>query len=62
MKLRNRLADALREMKELIHKIAACENVEKRKPFSLKSDLDFIENLKKQKQVLREEIDKLQRD
>ena len=56
-----RLADALKEMKELIHKIAACENVEKRKPFSLKSDLDHIVDLKKQKQELREEIDELQR-
>ena len=56
-----RLADALKEMKELIQKIAACENVEKRKSFSLKSDLDHIVDLKNQKQELREEIDELQR-
>ena len=58
----NRLADALREYKELHQKITALGNVEKRKPFSLKSDLDRITKLKNQKQELREEIDSLQRD
>ena len=58
----NRLADALREYKELHQKITALGNVEKRKPFSLQSDLDHITNLKKIKQELREEIDSLQRD
>ena len=58
----NRLADALKEMKELNRQVSRKENVEKRKPFSLKADLDHIVDLKKQKQELREEIDKLQRD
>ena len=40
----NRLADALREYKELHQKITALGNVEKRKPFSLQSDLDYIED------------------
>ena len=56
----SRLADALKEMKELVQKIATCENAEKRKPFSSKSDLDHIDNLKRQKQKLREELDNLQ--
>jgi len=55
----SRLADALKEMKELIQKIAACENAEKRKPFSSKHDLDRIVGLKEQKQKLREELDSL---
>ena len=58
----NRLLEALNELKELNRKISIKENVEKRKPFSLKSDLDRITNLKKIKQELREEIDSLQRD
>jgi|TARA_B100001094_G_C17822789_1_gene619349 hypothetical protein len=58
----NRLLEALNELKELNRKISIKENVEKRKPFSLKSDLDRITNLKNQKQELREEIDSLQRD
>ena len=58
----NRLLEALNELKELNRKITALGNVEKRKPFSLKSDLDHITNLKKIKQELREEIDSLQRD
>ena len=58
----NRLLEALNELKELNRKITIKENVEKRKSFSLKSDLDYIENLKKIKQELREEIDSLQRD
>ena len=58
----NRLLEALNELKELNQKITALGNVEKRKPFSLKSDLDHIVNLKKIKQELREEIDSLQRD
>ena len=58
----NRLLEALNELKELNRKITALGNVEKRKSFSLKSDLDYIENLKKIKQELREEIDSLQRD
>jgi len=58
----NRLLEALNELKELNRKISMKENVEKRKPFSLKSDLDRITNLKKIKQELREEIDSLQRD
>ena len=58
----NRLSEALSELKELSQKITALGNVEKRKPFSLKSDLDHITNLKKIKQELREEIDSLQRD
>ena len=56
----NRLLEALNELKELNQKITALGNVEKRKPFSLKSDLDHIVNLKKIKQELREEIDTLQ--
>ena len=58
----NRLAEVLNELKELNRKITALGNVEKRKPFSLQSDLDHITNLKKIKQELREEIDSLQRD
>jgi hypothetical protein len=58
----NRLLEALNELKELNQKITALGNVEKRKPFSLQSDLDHIVNLKKIKQELREEIDSLQRD
>tara|TARA_R110000824_G_scaffold382997_1_gene576347 strand:+ start:304 stop:483 length:180 start_codon:yes stop_codon:yes gene_type:complete len=58
----NRLAEALSELKELNRQISCKENVEKRKSFSLKSDLDHIVDLKKQKQELREEIDDLQRD
>ena len=58
----NRLLEALNELKELNRKISMKENVEKRKPFSLKSDLDHTTNLKKIKQELREEIDSLQRD
>ena len=58
----NRLSEALSELKELSQKITALGNVEKRKSFSLKSDLDHITNLKKIKQELREEIDSLQRD
>ena len=58
----NRLLEALNELKELNQKITALGNVEKRKPFSLQSDLDHIINLKKIKQELREEIDSLQRD
>jgi len=58
----NRLLEALNELKELNRKITALGNVEKRKSFSLKSDLDHITNLKKIKQELREEIDSLQRD
>lgn len=57
----NRLAEALKELKELVQKITACENAEKRKPFSSKSALDHIIALKKQKQGLREELDNLQR-
>ena len=56
----SRLADALKEMRELNRQISRKENVEKRKSFSLKLDLDHIVTLKKQKQELREEIDKLQ--
>jgi hypothetical protein len=56
----NRLAEILNELKELNRKITALGNVEKRKPFSLKSDLDHIANLKKVKQELREEIDTLE--
>ena len=58
----NRILEALNELKELNQKITALGNVEKRKPFSLQSDLDHIVNLKKIKQELREEIDSLQRD
>ena len=58
----NRLQEALNELKELNRKISIKVNVEKRKSFSLKSDLDHIVDLKKQKQELREEIDDLQRD
>jgi|TARA_R110002050_G_scaffold270597_1_gene413696 hypothetical protein len=58
----NRLQEALNELKELNRKISIKVNVEKRKSFSLKSDLDHITNLKKIKQELREEIDSLQRD
>ena len=58
----NRLQEALNELKELNRKISIKVNVEKRKSFSLKSDLDRITNLKNQKQELREEIDSLQRD
>ena len=57
----NRLADALREYKELHQKITALGNVEKRKPFSLQSDLDYIEELKLDKLTLREEIETLRR-
>ena len=57
-----RLAEALKELKDLTHKITACENAEKRKPFSVESDLDHIITLKQQKQRLREEIDRLQKD
>ena len=57
----NRLADALREYKELHQKITALGNVEKRKPFSLQSDLDYIEELKLDKLTLREEIEALRR-
>jgi len=58
----NRLLEALNELKELNKKITALGNVEKRKPFSLQSDLDHITDLKNQKQKLREEIDSLRRD
>jgi len=57
----NRLADALREYKELHQKITALGNVEKRKPFSLQSDLDYIEELKLDKLTLRKEIETLRR-
>jgi hypothetical protein len=58
----NRLLEALNELKELNRKITALGNVEKRKSFSSKKNLDYIENLKKIKQELREEIDSLQRN
>ena len=57
----NRLADALRELKELHHTITSLGNAEKRKQFSLQSDLDYIEELKLDKLTLREEIETLRR-
>ena len=57
----NRLADALREYKELHQKITALGNAEKRKQFSLQSDLDYIEELKLDKLTLRKEIETLRR-
>ena len=56
----NRLLEALNELKELNKKITSLGNVEKRKPFSLQSDLDQIADLKNDKLALREEIDTLQ--
>ena len=57
----NRLADALRELKELHHTITSLGNAEKRKQFSLQSDLDYIEELKLKKLALRKEIELLSR-
>ena len=57
----NRLADALGELKELHHTITTLGNAEKRKQFSLQSDLDYIEELKLKKLALRKEIETLSR-
>ena len=57
----NTLADALREYKELHHTIISLGNAEKRKQFSLQSDLDYIEELKLDKLTLRKEIETLRR-